>query len=381
MTFHVCLIILASFWLCPSFPLRTLKLKPVKRLTMQHDSRQRIDILMDGETSDEKAVILVEKFLKGEITSDQLMGPLFGVSNLTSEVQLPAGSMVHPSSAPDHPFLPSNSANNIELMHNIHPHDYQNPDPSNDYDIVVIGAGVAGLISVIIGSWLGKKCALIERHGMGGDCLNTGCVPSKALIACAREYYHTLHSLDQFGISIDPSAVTLDFGFVMERMRAIRAKISHHDSVSRYSREFCKHIFIGEAKFINENVLQVTNESSPNNNRRITFKKVMIATGASASVPLSIEGLTSTPHLTNANFFNLQELPPRMIVIGCGPIGLELAQSMRRFGTEVICIERSGEILSKEDPLAATVLKNVLEKEGNFLKKKNNLLLVNLHIS
>ena len=145
---------------------------------------------------------------------------------------------------------------------------------------------------------------------MGGDCLNTGCVPSKALIACARAF-HSTKSLSEFGVKIPCGEVTVDFDFVMTRMRKIRAKISHHDSVQRYSKDFCKHVFVGSAKFIGGNKVEVIGDDKTS--RILNFKKAMIATGASAAIP-SIPGLIGTPFLTNSNFFNQTELPPRMLV-------------------------------------------------------------------
>ena len=159
---------------------------------------------------------------------------------------------------------------------------------------------MSGLISVIQGAWLGKKCALIERHGMGGDCLNTGCVPSKALIACARAL-HSVKHLAEYGVTIPPGEVKLDFGHVMRRMRGIRAKISHHDSVARYSREFCKHVYVGHAKFVGGKQIEVVGDDG--STRVLTFKKAMVCTGASAAIP-PVPGLRDVPHLTNANFFN-----------------------------------------------------------------------------
>jgi pyruvate/2-oxoglutarate dehydrogenase complex dihydrolipoamide dehydrogenase (E3) component len=225
------------------------------------------------------------------------------------------------------------SEHNKVLQQHVHPLDYVNPEPDvEEYDMVVIGAGVSGLISVIIGAWLGKKCALIERHSMGGDCLNTGCVPSKALIACARAMHSTQH-LSEFGVKIPEGEVTIDFNFVMERMRKIRAKISHVDSVERYSRDFCKHVFVGDAKFIGNKSVEIIGDDG--SKRVLKYKKAMIAVGASAAIP-PVPGLREIPFLTNSNFFNQTQLPPRMMVIGCGPIGLELSQAMARFGCKVL---------------------------------------------
>jgi hypothetical protein len=288
---------------------------------------RRIDILQPEESVESKALHLFEKLQSGEITISDLMGPLNGITDLSANISIPRGNQEFFNVAPSAEFLPKDESN-ILLEHHVHPHDYINPEPTEEYDLVAIGAGVSGLLSVIVGAWLGKKCALIERHSMGGDCLNTGCVPSKALIACARAV-HSVKNLSQFGVSIPAGEVSIDFGFVMNRMREIRAKISHHDSVARYGKEFCKDVFVGEAKFVGGNEIEVTGTGDDKTTRRLKFKKAMIATGASAAVP-DVPGLRATPHLTNSNFFNLQSRPASMVVIGCGPIGLELSQSMAR---------------------------------------------------
>ena len=238
-------------------------------------SRNRIDILGPDDSVESKSIELLEKLKAGEITISDLMGPLYGTPNLTPVYNIPPGEQSYFPSANDSEFLPKDEFN-LQLDDNIHPRDYVNPIEVDDYDLVAIGAGVSGLISVIIGAWLGKKCALIERHGMGGDCLNTGCVPSKALIACARAA-HSTKNLQQFGVHIPEGDVRVDFGFIMKRMREIRSRISHHDSVHRYSKEFCKHVYIGTAKFVGGNKIEVTGDD--NTTRIVSFKKAMIATG------------------------------------------------------------------------------------------------------
>lgn len=322
--------------------------------------RTRIDVLGPEQSVEEKSIHLLKKLRNGEITVSDLMGPLYGQPNLTPAIVIPPGQKEYFPSAPTAEFLPKDE-HNILLEEHVHPHGYVNPDPGNDeYDLVVIGAGVSGLISVIIGAWLGKKCALIERHSMGGDCLNTGCVPSKALIACARAL-HSVQHLSEFGVKIPAGEVSIDFGHVMQRMRRIRAKISHHDSVERYSKEFCKHVYVGQGTFVGGKAVEVVGDDG--SKRTLLFKKAMIATGASAAIP-PVPGLRTTPHLTNGNFFNLTELPARMLVIGCGPIGLELSQSMARFGCKVICFEMSPQLLPREDPDAAKILLEQLVEDG-----------------
>lgn len=238
-----------------------------------------------------------------------------------------------------------------------------NPTPSDYYDLVVIGAGVSGLLSVITAKWLGKRCALIESHAMGGDCLNIGCVPSKAFISSAKAF-KDIKSASKFGIILPLSEIRIDFGAVMTRMRKIRANISPHDSVERYSKEFCEHVYIGSGSFSSEFPGTIVVTGDDGSTRLLRYRKAMIASGASASIPQIIRQI---PHLTNKNFFNLQELPPRLVAIGCGPVSLELCQSMAIYGCEVICIEPLDEILHREDRDAAQLLHRILENDGSVL--------------
>lgn len=316
----------------------------------------RIDALREGEDVEGRSLFLLNELKQGRITVADLMGPVSHLTNLSADISIPPGDKSVFPSAPNSEFFP-NDESNILLEEHVHPHNYCNPMHENEYDLVVIGAGVAGLISSIMGAWLGKRVALIERHAMGGDCLNTGCVPSKAVVACAKAF-HNLQHLSKYGIHLDGKA-TIDFGFVMERMRKIRAKISHHDSVQRYGKEFCQHVYIGHACFHANKVIEVTGDDG--SKRQLRFKKAMIGTGASAAIPPNLVGV---PHLTNSSFFNLTELPPRVIFVGCGPIGMELAQSLARFGSTVLCFERAERLLIREDPQAAAVLQESLDRDG-----------------
>jgi pyruvate/2-oxoglutarate dehydrogenase complex dihydrolipoamide dehydrogenase (E3) component len=241
---------------------------------------------------------------------------------------------------------------NQRLLNNVHPNDWKNPRPEGKYNLVAIGAGTAGLISAIGTAGLGGKVALIERHLMGGDCLNVGCVPSKALIRSSRLAAEMRNAAD-FGLS--PSEVQKeDFPRVMERLRRIRAGISDNDSARRYTDKGVD-AFIGEAKFTGRNTVEV-------GGRKIQFKKAVITTGARALKP-DIPGLEETDFLTNETIFNLTELPGHLIVIGGGPIGCELAQAFRRLGSRVTIIQRS-RFLSREDPEASALLAQVFEREG-----------------
>mmetsp|Transcript_26164 Transcript_26164/g.34389 ORF Transcript_26164/g.34389 Transcript_26164/m.34389 type:complete len:580 (+) Transcript_26164:167-1906(+) len=305
-----------------------------------------------------EALQILQQLRDGTKTISDLLGPLYGTRDLTTDIKIRPGTKDASPSAPEANVYPMDD-HNTKLVNNVHPPDYMNPEPLDKYDLVVLGAGVSGLLSVIMGSALGKKCALIEKHYMGGDCLNIGCVPSKALISCARKFHEVLHC-SKFGVRLPPGEVSVDFGFVMERMREIRANISEHDSVARYSRDFCEHVFLGHAQFTSNNTVEVAGKT-------LVFEKAMIATGASAAI-VPIPGLPETEHLTNSNFFNLTELPPRISIIGCGPIGLEMAQSLKRFGSDVTCFEAFPQLLPREDQDAAVCLKEALEKDGLKIK-------------
>jgi hypothetical protein len=211
-------------------------------------SRTRIDLIGPEESVEAKSAFLFDQLKAGQISVADLMGPLYGETGLMAEANIPPGKKEYFPAAEHADFTPDDNYN-TELKSCVHPSDYSNPMPEGEYDLVAIGAGVAGLISCIMGAWLGKKCALIERHAMGGDCLNVGCVPSKAVIACARAV-HTAKHLADFGVHIPEGDIKVDFGFVMQRMRQIRAKISHHDSVQRYARDFCKDVFVGHGTFL-----------------------------------------------------------------------------------------------------------------------------------
>lgn len=243
--------------------------------------------------------------------------------------------------------------NNLILMDNVHPLNWENPEPLSKYNLVVIGAGTGGLITAAGAAGLGAKVALVERHLMGGDCLNAGCVPSKAFIRSSR-LAAEMRNADKWGLStavVDP----LDFTDIMSRLRRLRAKISQNDSAKRYRDELGVDVFIGEAKFSGPDMVEV-------GNKKLRFSKAVIASGARAFRP-DIPGLEEAGFLTNETVFNLTELPPRLAVIGGGPIGCELAQAFRRLGSEVTIIQQS-RFLPREDSEASALLAEVFEREG-----------------
>ncbi len=261
----------------------------------------------------------------------------------------PAGE---PSTAPPVRVLPEDD-HNRELVANVHPSDWRNPTPDGRYNLVVIGAGTAGLVTAAGAAGLGAKVALIERGLMGGDCLNVGCVPSKALISAARAFAG-VRDADRFGVDV-PEGAYVDFGRVMERMRRLRSGISHVDSAARF-RDLGVDVYLGQAKFTGSDRIVV-------GDTELRFKKACIATGARAGAP-PIEGLAETGYLDNETVFSLTELPRRLAVIGAGPIGCELAQSFRRFGCEVFLFEKSETILAREDVDAARVVQAEMQHDG-----------------
>lgn len=242
---------------------------------------------------------------------------------------------------------------NKELLSQVRPENWKNPEPAPIYNLVVIGAGTAGLISAAGAAGLGAKVALIEKNLLGGDCLNMGCVPSKAIIRSSRAAAE-VKDAGRFGVTVK-GEVNVEFSAVMERMRKIRAGISHHDSAERF-KGLGVNVFIGEARFNGKDTLEVGGKT-------LYFKKAIIATGARAVRP-KVEGLAEAGYLTNENVFWLTERPKRLAVIGGGPIGCELSQAFRRFGSEVDMIEMGSQFLPREDGDAASLLLKALKKEG-----------------
>jgi pyruvate/2-oxoglutarate dehydrogenase complex dihydrolipoamide dehydrogenase (E3) component len=242
---------------------------------------------------------------------------------------------------------------NRRLVSNVHPADWVNPKPAERYNLVVIGAGTAGLISAIGAAGLGARVALVERDLMGGDCLNVGCVPSKALLRAARASAAVRHA-GEFGVEAPPAA-TVDFAAVMERMRRLRASISPNDSAERYRSQGVD-VFLGEGRFMSRDTVAV-------GETMLRFRKAVVATGARAARP-DIPGLAETGYLTNETVFSLTQLPRRLAVIGSGPIGCELAQAFARFGAQVTVIARGAQIMSREDHDAARRVEQVLRRDG-----------------
>jgi pyruvate/2-oxoglutarate dehydrogenase complex dihydrolipoamide dehydrogenase (E3) component len=253
----------------------------------------------------------------------------------------------------NHPHVLPWDADNQTLVSNVHPTDWVNPKPASKYNLVVIGAGPAGLILAAVGAGLGAKVALIERHLMGGDCLNVGCVPSKALLRAARTWAEMRHAAE-FGV-LGTEGVRYDFSAVMARMRRLRARISEVDSAHRYT-QMGVDVFIGEGRFSDPDTVCV-------GDARLPFVRAAICTGARAEVP-TIPGLSEGDALTNETVFSLTELPQRLCVLGAGPIGCEMAQAFARFGSRVTLIEKGPRILPRDDADAAQIVQDALGRDG-----------------
>jgi pyruvate/2-oxoglutarate dehydrogenase complex dihydrolipoamide dehydrogenase (E3) component len=239
------------------------------------------------------------------------------------------------------------------LVANVHPPDWVNPEPAPRYDLVVVGAGTAGLVSASGAAGLGARVALVERELMGGDCLNVGCVPSKALLRCARAAA-AVRDAGEFGVHV-PAGVHVDFPSVMERMRRLRAGISPHDSAARY-RTLGADVFLGQATFTGPDAVAVAGKT-------LRFRKAVLATGARARRP-DLPGLAEAGFLTNETVFALTELPRRLIVLGAGPVGCELAQAFARFGSHVYLLGKDRQLLPREEPAAAACVEAALRRDG-----------------
>ena len=256
-------------------------------------------------------------------------------------------------STPIHRMMRVDDPHDRQLIENCHPAHWTNPTPTGKYNIVVLGAGTAGLINAAGAAGLGGKVALIERSLLGGDCLNVGCVPSKGIIRASRAAFDVKDG-DTFGVHLGEAPV-VNFSEAMERMRRLRAGISQHDSARRF-KELGVDVYVGNGRFVGPSTLEV-------DGARLEFDRAVVATGARAS-ELPIAGLKEAGYYTNETIFTLTELPRRMVVVGAGPIGCELAQSFQRFGSQVTLLTKGTRILPKEDGDAVEILCKQMEREG-----------------
>ncbi len=293
--------------------------------------------------------------------------------------------MTHPAAetavtGKDAPRLLPDDEHNRLLLRHTHPPDWVNPTPKPLYDLVVLGAGTAGLTAAGGCAAVGGTVALIERKFTGGDCLISGCVPSKGLISASRVAAHVQRA-GVYGIRV-PAGTSVDFPAVMERMRRLRAQISPADSVEHLAKAGVD-VFLGDGRFVSPEGVEVipplaTRPNGPSfversasggvagggiNGARLRFKKAVIATGGRADVP-PIPGLKEAGYLTNETLFELTAQPRRLVIIGGGPIGCEMAQTFRRFGSDVIVIHNAGHILNREDADAAAIIQQAFVREG-----------------
>ncbi|HSM14644.1 MAG TPA: FAD-dependent oxidoreductase, partial [Thermoanaerobaculia bacterium] len=232
-----------------------------------------------------------------------------------------------------------------ELIAQVHPPDWVNPRPATRYHLVVVGAGTAGLVTAAGAAGLGARVALVERYLMGGDCLNFGCVPSKAVLASARAAAD-VRGAAELGVHAR-GPVDVDFPAVMERMRELRAAVAPHDGARRF-RELGIDVFLGEARFRSRDEVEV-------GGARLRFARAVVATGGRPAIP-PIEGLAEAGFHTHETIFDLTALPRRLAVVGGGPIGCELAQAFSRLGAEVTLVHSHSRLLPRDDPDATAIL-------------------------
>jgi len=254
----------------------------------------------------------------------------------------------------DRPMILPQDPFNTALVANVHPPDWRNPQPRGRYNLVVIGAGTAGLVTAAGAAGLGARVALVERHLMGGDCLNVGCVPSKAIIRSSRAI-GDLRAAAALGVRV-PDGVEVDFAAVMERMRRLRARISVNDAAATFRDVKGVDVFLGAGRFAAADTIEVGDAT-------LRFKKAVIATGARAAEP-PIEGLAAAGFLTNETVFELTRRPRSLAVIGAGPIGCEMAQTFQRLGTQVVLLDMGEHILAREDADAAAIVQQAFVRDG-----------------
>ena len=251
------------------------------------------------------------------------------------------------------PTVLPHDAHDAELLAQVRPAGWINPAPARSYNLVVVGGGTAGLVAAVGAAGLGAKVALIEKNLLGGDCLSFGCVPSKALLRSGRFYADLDHAGTFTGGERLPSEA--DFAAAMERMRRLRAQLARRDAAERL-RGLGVDVFRGEATFVDRDHVEVDGAT-------LAFRKAVIATGSRAARP-EIEGIEAAGYLTNETVFNLTARPRRLLVIGGGPLGCELAQAFARLGSEVIIVHQTPYFLPDEERDAAEILAESLRRDG-----------------
>ncbi len=244
-------------------------------------------------------------------------------------------------------------AANQSLLHNVHPEEWINPKPADKYNLVVLGGGYAGILTAMEAAKAGAKVALVERNLLGGVCLNAGCISSKAIIRTSR-LYAEMRNAGRYGAQT-PDDIRVDFAAVMERMRRVRSRVSRRRS-ARDLKASGLDLFFGEARFIGAEAIAVNGET-------LRFKRALIATGARPAIP-PIPGLEEAGYLTNETVFELNECPRKLVVIGGGPLGCELAQAFCRLGSSVSLVQDEPLFLDQEERDAAQILSESLARDG-----------------
>jgi pyruvate/2-oxoglutarate dehydrogenase complex dihydrolipoamide dehydrogenase (E3) component len=239
------------------------------------------------------------------------------------------------------------------VLQNVHPPDWRNPEPVDRYNLVIIGAGPAGLLTALTAVRVGAKVALIERDRVGGACFNVGCIPSKAIIRTSR-LYAEMRNAENFAAQV-PTGISVDFAAVMERMRRVRAHISRRISAQALS-AMGVDVYFGEARFAGPDAIEVEG-------KRLRFKRAVVAVGARPALP-STPGIAAAGYLTNESVFDLTECPRRLLVIGGGPLGCELAQAFCRLGSQVSIVQNDPMFLGNEERDAAQILSDALARDG-----------------
>ncbi|MEO8277649.1 MAG: mercuric reductase [Thermoanaerobaculia bacterium] len=252
----------------------------------------------------------------------------------------------------DAPLVLPLDGHNQRLVDNLHPASWTQPEPAPVYHLVVLGGGAAGLSAAMRAAALGARVAVVERHLLGGCSLNSGCIPSKALLRAARVVSAARHAADFGGRG---TAEASDFGAAMDRVRRVRAEVSAARSAWRL-RDLGIDVFLGEGRFTGSDALSVAD-------RTLRFRRALVATGTRPSAP-DLEGLADIGYLTSDNVFSLTDLPRRLAIVGGGPLGCELAQSFARFGSQVTLFLRDHHLLPAEDEACAAIIHRALEADG-----------------
>lgn len=232
---------------------------------------------------------------------------------------------------------------------------------SEVYDLIVIGGGSAGLVAAGGAAILGAKVALVEKNLLGGDCLYTGCVPSKTLIKSARFVHHS-RKAEKYGFQpVEPKFLNDDFASITQRIQGVIKTIEQHDSPEVFEKMGVEIIF-GAVRFLNPNEIEISLKDS-NEKCVLRAKRFCISTGSRPFTP-PIDGLRDVGFITNEEIFEIEELPRRLVVLGAGAIGVELGQSFARLGSKVTIVETAERILNKEDEEVSALMENILKSEG-----------------